>query len=133
MTFSHILLDWFDKFGRQNLPWQPPDDPYYVWLSEIMLQQTQVKTVIPYFLRFIDTFPTLRSLGEASIETVLPLWAGLGYYQRARNLHKTAQHILYNHKGIFPFTYNDLIACPGIGKSTANAILSLAFKQKHLS
>ncbi|AFP85837.1 A/G-specific DNA glycosylase [secondary endosymbiont of Heteropsylla cubana] len=104
--------------------------PYKVWLSEIMLQQTQVKTVVPYFQRFISRFPTVRELAEASLDEVLYLWTGLGYYVRAHNLHKTAKFIYEQHEGKFPEDFDTLFSLPGIGLSTAGAILSLAF-DKH--
>jgi A/G-specific adenine glycosylase len=125
--FQHDLLGWFDQHGRKDLPWQHPITPYRVWLSETMLQQTQVATVIPYFKAFIENFPTLESLANAPIDEVLRLWAGLGYYARARNLHKAAQCI--SERGGFPDTLDGLTALPGIGPSTAGAILSIAFNK----
>lgn len=130
-TFSQRLLDWFDVHGRKNLPWQQPASPYYVWLSEIMLQQTQVATVIPYFLRFTERFPNIPSLAAASIDDVLQYWAGLGYYARGRNLHKAAQLMVAEHKGTLPADFQALLQLPGIGRSTAGAIMALAFKQPH--
>ncbi len=124
-AFQQSLLNWFDQHGRKNLPWQQPITPYRVWLSEIMLQQTQVKTVIPYFNAFITQFPDIEALANAPIDEVLALWAGLGYYARARNLHKAAQ--LIQSLGYFPDNIETLIALPGIGRSTAGAILSIAF------
>lgn len=123
------VLAWFDQHGRHDLPWQRDKSPYPVWVSEIMLQQTQVSTVIPFFERFMQTFPTVHSLAEAPIDTVLHLWTGLGYYARARNLHKAAQSIVQQHKGRFPETLNQLQALPGIGRSTAAAILSICHQQ----
>ncbi len=129
-TFAKDLLAWFQKHGRKNLPWQSsPPDIYHVWLSEIMLQQTQVTTVIDYFNNFVISFPTLSNLANAHEEEVLASWAGLGYYSRASNLHKTAKIILAKYHGIFPSSYSDLISLPGIGKSTVGAILSLAYNQ----
>lgn len=125
--FSQPLLAWFDRFGRKDLPWQNPRTPYRVWVSEIMLQQTQVKTVIPYFVRFMENFPDLWHLAKATEDEVLALWSGLGYYSRARNLHKTAQIICEQHQGLFPSNLEELIALPGIGESTAAAIASQAF------
>lgn len=125
--FRRLLLNWYDCHGRKNLPWQKDKSPYRVWISEIMLQQTQVATVIPYFQRFMTTFPSLKTLATAPEEMVLHLWSGLGYYSRARNLHKTAKIIMQDHAGIFPRTHDALINLPGIGPSTANAILSIAF------
>lgn len=127
--FSDPLLDWFDEQGRKDLPWQVPGNPYKVWVSEIMLQQTQVQTVIPYFNRFINQFPDLKDLARASEDQVLALWSGLGYYSRARNLHSTAQIIQNQHQGIFPQDLKSLLDLPGIGPSTAGAILSQAFNQ----
>lgn len=124
--FSNRVLAWFTKFGRKNLPWQKPNTPYRVWVSEIMLQQTQVTTVIPYFERFIKHFPDLKTLAEANIDDVLAHWAGLGYYARARNLHRTAQIIMKTYKGKFPQTLAAIQELPGIGRSTAGAILSLS-------
>ena len=128
--FSRRVLDWFDQHGRKNLPWQPNGNPYMIWLSEIMLQQTQVATVIPYFQRFIQTFPTIEKLAKAPIDTVLALWSGLGYYARARNLKRAAERIVEEHQGIFPKSRSALEQLPGIGRSTAAAICSLAFDQR---
>lgn len=125
MRFSTKLLRWFDHYGRTDLPWQQSITLYRVWVSEIMLQQTQVATVIPYFNRFMKRFPTIKKLSAASLDEVLSLWAGLGYYSRARNLHRTAQLIVSEHQGTFPTTLDALIALPGIGRSTAGAILSI--------
>lgn len=127
--FQQQVLHWFDQHGRKNLPWQQQISPYRVWLSEIMLQQTQVSTVIPYFQRFIEQFPQLEDLAAAPLDQVLHLWTGLGYYSRARNLHRSAQQIMQQHQGQFPNTLEQLIALPGIGRSTAGAILSIAFQQ----
>lgn len=121
------LLDWFDTFGRHDLPWQKQKTAYRVWLSEIMLQQTQVKTVIDYFHRFIARFPNVKALATANINEVLQLWAGLGYYARARNLHRTAQIIHQDYHGRFPRTVTELEQFPGIGRSTAGAIVAIAF------
>jgi A/G-specific adenine glycosylase len=128
-VFQQNILDWFDQHGRKDLPWQKDITPYRVWLSETMLQQTQVATVIAYFNVFTEKFPDIESLAQASIDDVLHLWSGLGYYARARNLHKTAQLIV--EKGRFPDTLDELVALPGIGLSTAGAILSIAFKKSH--
>jgi A/G-specific adenine glycosylase len=124
--FSSRLLAWFDLHGRKALPWQQRITPYRVWVSEIMLQQTQVNTVISYYQRFMRRFPSLRQLAEAQIDEVLHHWSGLGYYARGRNLHKTAQIILSLHGGRFPRTLETLLTMPGIGRSTAGAILSIA-------
>jgi len=120
------LLPWFEQHGRKHLPWQQDVDPYRVWVSEIMLQQTQVATVIPYFERFMQSFADVEALAAASQDEVLQHWAGLGYYARGRNLHKAAQQVVQQYDGVFPDTLEGLIALPGIGRSTAGAILSLA-------
>jgi len=126
------LLAWFEVSGRKNLPWQSnPSNIYHIWVSEVMLQQTQVATVISYFNTFIAQFPTLRKLADADIDEVLALWAGLGYYSRARNLHKSAQIILAKFDGDFPLVFTDVLSLPGVGESTAGAILSLGAKQRH--
>ncbi len=129
-NFSQKVLCWFDGHGRKNLPWQQTCTPYRVWVSEIMLQQTQVATVIPYFNRFTERFPSVVSLGNSDIDTVLYLWSGLGYYSRARNLHKTAQYITQHLGGQFPDTTEKLMELPGIGRSTAGAIASIAMNIK---
>jgi len=129
-TFSTTLLAWFDQHGRHGLPWQQRGNAYFTWLSEIMLQQTQVATVIPYFERFTDMFPTISDLAEAPLDAVLHQWTGLGYYARARNLHKAAQAIVEQHDGLFPTAFDDVVALPGIGRSTAGAILAQAFDQR---
>lgn len=125
--FTLPLLHWFEQYGRKDLPWQHPRNAYRVWISEIMLQQTQVKTVIPYFTRFLESFPDVHTLAIASEDNVLAHWSGLGYYSRARNLHKTATIIATDFQGIFPSELDKLIKLPGIGPSTAAAIASLAF------
>lgn len=131
LSLSQRLLRWFDRHGRKDLPWQKNVTPYRVWVSEIMLQQTQVATVIPYFERFMQRFPDVSGLAAANVDEVLHLWSGLGYYARARNLHKTAQIIQTRHSGSFPTDSEQLQALPGIGRSTAGAILSLACQQRH--
>lgn len=118
-----------EKNGRHHLPWQNNHDPYTVWLSEIMLQQTQVNTVIPYYQRFIQRFPDISSLAQASIDEVLAYWSGLGYYARARNLHQTACEIMQNYQGVFPRRREEIQQLPGIGRSTAAAIAVFAFGQ----
>lgn len=130
-NFAKQLLTWFDQHGRFNLPWQQSITPYRVWVSEIMLQQTQVDTVIPYFERFMQRFPTVQKLAQADIDEVLHLWTGLGYYARARNLHKCAQTVVNQHDAIFPNDLDALQNLPGIGPSTAAAISSIAFEQAH--
>ncbi|MFC3095258.1 adenine DNA glycosylase [Alteromonas sediminis] len=129
--FSDKVLTWFDKNGRKHLPWQQDITPYRVWISEIMLQQTQVTTVIPYYQRFMQRFPTIHSLATAPIDDVLHHWTGLGYYARARNLHKAAIQIVEDHTGVFPEQIENVMALPGIGRSTAGAILSIASGQSH--
>lgn len=128
--FQQRILAWFDKHGRKHLPWQHQKTPYRVWLSEVMLQQTQVSTVIPYFERFMDYFPDIKALANAPEDDVLHLWAGLGYYSRARNLHKTAKVVATQFKGQFPDTLAGLQTLPGIGQSTAGAILAIAFNKR---
>lgn len=127
ISFAHRLLEWFDRHGRHDLPWQHPRSPYRVWLSEIMLQQTQVATVIPYFLRFVERFPTLPDLAAAPADEVMAHWAGLGYYARARNLHAAAKACVAGHGGDLPRDFDALQALPGIGRSTAGAILAQAW------
>jgi A/G-specific adenine glycosylase len=129
-TFSARLLKWFEKQGRHDLPWQQNRTPYQVWVSEIMLQQTQVVTVIPYFERFIKTFPDIDVLANADLDEVLHHWTGLGYYARARNLHKAAKKIVNECNADFPSSLDDLMSLPGIGRSTAGAIMALAFEQR---
>ncbi|TVP51092.1 MAG: adenine DNA glycosylase [Halomonas sp.] len=129
--FQRRLLTWFDRHGRHNLPWQSPRSAYRVWVSEIMLQQTQVATVIGYFERFMAHFPTLESLARAPQDEVLHLWTGLGYYARARNLHKAAQVALAEHGGELPTESIDaLMTLPGIGRSTAGAIIAQSTGQR---
>jgi A/G-specific adenine glycosylase len=130
-SFAERLLAWFDRHGRKQLPWQRNPTPYRVWVSEIMLQQTQVATVIAYYERFIARFPTVAMLAEAPSDEVLHLWTGLGYYARARNLHRAAQTIVREHAGVFPRTLDAVEALPGIGRSTAGAVLALALHQRH--
>ena len=130
-AFAQRLLRWFDTSGRHDLPWQHPRTPYRVWLSEIMLQQTQVRTVIPYFERFVARLPTLPALAAAPTDEVMALWSGLGYYARARNLHAAAQRCVANHGGELPRDIALLTALPGIGRSTAAAILSQAWGDRH--
>ena len=126
IKFSRPLLKWWHAHGRKDLPWQQDPSVYKTWISEIMLQQTQVITVIPYFKKFIKTFPSVTSLAEASEDQVMSHWSGLGFYSRARNLHKSAKIIVDQYKGIIPKRLEELIALPGIGRSTAGAILSLS-------
>ena len=130
-TFSARLLKWFALHGRHNLPWQANPTAYRVWVSEVMLQQTQVATVIPYYERFMARFPTVKSLSAAALDEVLHLWTGLGYYARARNLHACAQALVTDHGAEFPTELEALMALPGIGRSTAGAILALSGGQRH--
>jgi A/G-specific adenine glycosylase len=123
------LLKWFDVHGRHDLPWQKNINAYRVWISEVMLQQTQVATVIPFYQRFMAEFPTIQQLAAAPQDQVLHLWTGLGYYSRARNLHKTAQIICTEFAGEFPQTVEELTELPGIGRSTAGAIAAIAYQQ----
>ncbi len=125
-AFADTLLAWFDRDGRHDLPWQHPRTPYRVWLAEIMLQQTQVQTVIPYYARFLAALPTLADLAAADGDRVLALWSGLGYYARARNLHAAAKLCVERHDGELPRDFAALAALPGIGRSTAGAILAQA-------
>ncbi len=125
------LLAWHATAGRHDLPWQRDRSPYRVWVSEIMLQQTQVATVIPYYERFMASFPGVRALADAPLDEVLHLWTGLGYYARARNLHRAAQIIRDQHDGEFPREIDAVIGLPGIGRSTAGAILSISTGARH--
>lgn len=127
-NFANTILKWFEQFGRHDLPWQIKPTPYRVWVSEIMLQQTQVSTVIDYYQKFMKRFPTVKALAIAGEDEVLSYWSGLGYYARARNLHKTAKIINQQYSGHFPKEVDNLIALPGIGRSTAGAILSLGMQ-----
>ncbi|ROR98888.1 A/G-specific DNA-adenine glycosylase [Sinobacterium caligoides] len=128
--FAQQVLSWYDDYGRKDLPWQRQITPYRVWLSEIMLQQTQVATVIGYFTRFIEQLPTVQALAAAHEDQVLALWAGLGYYARARNLHRAAKQVVEQFAGSFPETVDELEALPGIGRSTAGAIVSIAYGKR---
>ena len=131
IDFSNVLLKWYDKNGRKDLPWQKNRNAYRVWISEIMLQQTQVKTVIPYFEKFMESFPEVLDLANAHEDEVLHHWSGLGYYARARNLHKAAKQVRDEHRGEFPLDFDEVLALPGIGQSTAGAILAQAEGQRH--
>nr|WP_242533376.1 A/G-specific adenine glycosylase [Niveibacterium umoris] len=124
------MIAWQLAHGRHDLPWQANRDPYRVWLSEIMLQQTQVDTVVPYYLRFLERFPTLEQLAMAPADDVLALWSGLGYYARARNLHQAAQQVMRDHGGRFPQAAEAIASLPGIGRSTAAAIAAFCFGQR---
>jgi A/G-specific adenine glycosylase len=129
-AFAARVVAWQQRHGRNDLPWQNTRDPYRVWLSEIMLQQTQVVTVLAYFERFVARCPDVKSLAQATLDDVLGLWSGLGYYSRARNLHRCAQNVVELHGGFFPQTAQALETLPGIGRSTAAAIASLCFGER---
>ena len=126
---SALLLDWYGS-AKRDLPWRHTQDPYRIWLSEIMLQQTRVETVRAYYRRFLELFPNLEALAAAPQEQVLKAWEGLGYYSRARNLQKAAQSVVNNHSGRFPDTYEGLLSLPGVGPYTAGAIASIAFGRR---
>lgn len=128
--FAWRVIAWHRNHGRHDLPWQATRDPYRIWVSEIMLQQTQVTTVIPYFTRFMEEFPDLKRLARADSDRVLALWAGLGYYARARNLHHAARLMLEQYGSRFPRRFEDIAALPGVGRSTAAAIAALAFGER---
>ncbi len=125
-SFREKLLDWYDA-NKRDLPWRRTQDPYKIWISEIMLQQTRVDTVIPYYERFLDWFPTVADLAQAPEEKLLKAWEGLGYYSRVRNMQKAAQQIMENHGGVFPSSYEEISKLKGIGPYTAGAIASIAF------
>lgn len=126
-SFAAQLIDWQKQHGREGLPWQNTRDAYRIWLSEIMLQQTQVAAVIPYYLKFLQRFPDLQTLAIAPSELVMAHWSGLGYYSRARNLHQCAKRVISDHGGIFPSDVRQLVELPGIGRSTAAAIAAFAY------
>lgn len=128
-TISTPLLDWFDLHGRKDLPWQHPRSAYAVWISEVMLQQTQVRTVIPYFGRFMRRFPDVKTLAAARVDEVLHLWSGLGYYSRGRNLHAAARAVVERFNGAMPDNVESLESLPGIGRSTAGAIVAMGFER----
>ncbi len=130
-SLSERLLAWYQGHGRRDLPWQHPAAPYPVWISEIMLQQTQVQAVIPYFEKFMAGFPDVHALAAAPLDEVLHVWSGLGYYARARNLHRAAKTVVSDHDGELPRSLDGLMALPGIGRSTAAAILALSFGDRH--
>ena len=127
---SDQLIPWQQKFGRNDLPWQETKNPYFIWISEIMLQQTQVKIVLPYYQRFINAFPNIKTLAIADDDDVMKLWSGLGYYARARNLHESAKIIKSKFRGEFPKKITELVSLPGVGRSSAGAISSFAFNKK---
>ncbi|XBC40215.1 MAG: hypothetical protein U0T62_02570 [Buchnera aphidicola (Nurudea ibofushi)] len=125
--FSQIVLNWYHTNGRKHLPWKITNNPYKIWISEIMLQQTQVNSVIPYYNKFIQIFPNINILAHTSIDKILNIWSGLGYYTRAHNVHNTSKIVVKNYNGIFPNHFSDIIKLPGIGRTTAGAILSFGF------
>jgi A/G-specific adenine glycosylase len=129
-SFAANVIAWQKRYGRHDLPWQGTRDPYVIWLSEVMLQQTQVVTVIPYYRRFIERFPDVAALAAANEDDVLARWSGLGYYSRARNLHRAAQFVMRDHGGRFPSDFGAIRALPGIGRSTAAAICAFAFGER---
>lgn len=130
-AFNISIIKWHKKFGRHDLPWQKSKDPYHVWVSEIMLQQTQVVTVISYYQKFITKFKTIKALAQASEDLVLSMWSGLGFYSRARNLHAASIMIMKEYRGHFPDNFQDMIRLPGIGRSTAGAILAFCFNKPY--
>ena len=130
-AFNVSIIKWHKKFGRHDLPWQKSKDPYHVWVSEIMLQQTQVVTVISYYQKFITKFKTIKALAQASEDLVLSMWSGLGFYSRARNLHAASIMIMKEYSGHFPDNFQDMIKLPGIGRSTAGAILAFCFNKPY--
>ena len=129
-SFARRVVRWQTRHGRHDLPWQRTHDPYRVWLSEVMLQQTQVATVIPYYRRFLARFPSVKSLARATLDEVLTLWSGLGYYSRARNLHAAARAVVASHRGRVPRTRQEIESLPGLGRSTAAAIAVFAFGER---
>ena len=128
-TNNNSILDWYD-INKRNLPWRLTKDPYKIWLSEVMLQQTQVSTVIPYYENWIRKFPTVNSVAKVNIDEALKMWEGLGYYKRCRNFHSAAKIIVSKHNGMIPNSYNILLSLPGVGNYVASAILSIAFNEK---
>ena len=129
-SLAERVVTWQRTQGRHGLPWQRERDPYRVWLSEIMLQQTQVSTVLAYYARFLERFPDVAALARAALDDVLAAWAGLGYYSRARNLHRCAQAVMAEHGGRFPASAEQLATLPGIGRSTAAAIAAFCFGER---
>jgi A/G-specific adenine glycosylase len=127
--FQHRLQQWYFRHGR-DLPWRRTTDAYAILVSEVMLQQTQVERVVDYYQRFLQRFPTIAALAAAPLEEVLTVWQGLGYYQRARHLHQAARHIMEHHQGVFPTTFAEVAALPGVGRYTAGAVLCFAFGQR---
>ena len=130
-NFSQKITEWYLINGRDDLPWRKKISPYRVWISEIMLQQTQVKTVIPFFKKFIQKYPNLKSIASASEDDILAMWTGLGFYRRAKNIYKTKEIIKREYGNRFPKEFNELLLLPGIGRSTAGAIMSIAFRKPY--
>ncbi|AEG61939.1 A/G-specific adenine glycosylase [Desulforamulus ruminis] len=130
LNWVQSLLNWYRE-NKRNLPWREQKDPYAIWVSEIMLQQTRVDTVLDYYRRFLGRFPNMASLAEAELDEVLKYWEGLGYYTRARNLHRGAGEVMTKHRGVFPDNHRDVLALPGIGEYTAGAIMSIAFNEPY--
>ena len=130
-SFSNRIVKWYKNNGRHDLPWRKNISPYSIWISEIMLQQTQVKTVIPYFNKFIEKYPNLEALIQASEDEILAQWSGLGFYRRAKNIYKACRVISEDFNNKLPTNINDLESLPGIGRSTAGAIMSIAFNEGH--
>jgi A/G-specific adenine glycosylase len=128
--FAKKIIEWQKREGRHDLPWQKTRDPYRIWLAEVMLQQTQVAAVVPYYERFLSQFPDIAALAKARLDDVMPFWAGLGYYARARNLHRAAQQIIARHGGVFPRDFDSIHALAGIGRSTAAAISVFSYGEK---
>ncbi|NNE77811.1 MAG: A/G-specific adenine glycosylase, partial [Pricia sp.] len=126
MNFAQIILHWYDR-NKRPLPWRNTTDPYKIWLSEIIMQQTRVAQGTPYYLKFIENYPTVDDLATASEDEVLKLWQGLGYYSRARNLHTTAKMVVNSYRGIFPDTYKGLLKLKGVGDYTASAVASICY------
>jgi len=131
INFSKQITDWYLKSGRESLPWRKNISPYKIWISEIMLQQTQVKTVIPFYKKFVKKYPNLKSIALAKEEDILALWTGLGFYRRAKNIYKTKEIIKKQYSNRFPKKYNELLLLPGIGRSTAGAIMSIAYRKSY--
>src|SRR3954471_7817846 len=129
-SLRRTLVTWYQK-NKRDLPWRKTSDPYAIWVSETMLQQTQVKTVVPYYQKFLEAFPTIAQLDRAPLSRILRLWSGLGYYRRAENLKKAARQIMRQHNGSLPRDYERLRALPGIGEYTAGAVLSIAFNRRY--
>ena len=131
--YSKLLLKWYQDYGERTLPWRRTNNPYKIWISEIMLQQTQIKMATPYYLKWIKQYPTLIRLSEAKLDDLLILWQGLGYYRRVENISKTAKIIKKHYNAQLPDNYDELIQLPGIGDYTASAILAIAYNKMHIA